>query len=580
MNGLGRKKILTNLRSQLELERSSFISQYRDLSDYILPRRARFTVTDVNKGDRRNTKINDATATLAMRTLRSGMLSGVTSPARPWFRLTTPDPSLAEFGRVKEWLFQVQNIMSNSFLKSNLYNTLPLVYGDMGTFGTAPFSCEEVFSKSVLHTQSYPVGSYMIAVDEYGKVNTFVRDYQMTVGNLVTKYGKKNGKGEVDWSNISMLVKNQYENGNYNTWIEITLVIMPNDLYDPNGLESKFKKFKSVVFERGFSGTGRMTAYPVDGADDMKLLSEKGYDNFPILCGRWEYNAEDAYGTNCPGMEVLGDVKALQLGEKRTFEAIDKMIKPPMVAPASMRNQSSSLLPGDVTYVSDREGGQGFRPAFEMNFQIDKMEGKQEQTRRRIQRGCFEDLFLMIANDDRNGITAEEIRAKKEERLLALGPVLEQLNQDVLDPVIDLSFDFHRRQGKLPPPPPELSGVDLKVEYISVLAQAQKLITIGSVERFTGFASNLIAVRPEVQDKVDFDQLIDVYADITSVVPSIVRTDEKTAEIRAQRQQAVQQQQQAEQAVQQSQAVKNLSQSDTEGQNALTELINKAKAGG
>jgi hypothetical protein len=70
------------LRAQMESERSSFISHWRDLSDFILSRRARFFVSDVNKGDRRNLKIIDNTCTLASRTLRSGMMAGVTSPAR------------------------------------------------------------------------------------------------------------------------------------------------------------------------------------------------------------------------------------------------------------------------------------------------------------------------------------------------------------------------------------------------------------------------------------------------------------------------------------------------------------------
>jgi len=99
-----KRQELEILRSQLFNERASFTPHWRDLSDFVQPRRSRFYTSDVNKGDRRNQKIIDSTATMALRTLRSGMMSGVTSPARPWFRLTTPDPDLAEFGSVKMWL--------------------------------------------------------------------------------------------------------------------------------------------------------------------------------------------------------------------------------------------------------------------------------------------------------------------------------------------------------------------------------------------------------------------------------------------------------------------------------------------
>src|SRR4051812_14568374 len=115
---------------------STFKPFWQEAADYILPRRQRFLVTDSNKGDRRNQKIVDATATKSLRTLKSGMMSGITSAARPWFRLTTPDPDLAEFKPVKEWLHSVQRRMETVHNRSNIYNSFPILYGDMATFAT------------------------------------------------------------------------------------------------------------------------------------------------------------------------------------------------------------------------------------------------------------------------------------------------------------------------------------------------------------------------------------------------------------------------------------------------------------
>jgi len=393
------------LRSQLELERSSFMPHWRQLSDYILPRRARFNVTDVNKGDRRNSKINDTTGTMSARTLRSGLMGGVTSPARPWFKLTLGDPDLAEFGAVREYLHRCQTIMSNTFLRSNLYNTLPVVYGDLGTFGTAPMSATELFSKDVIHTMSFPVGSYMVAKDFLGRVNTFVRDFQMTVFQLIETFGQDpENPGKVDWSRFSKQVKNMYDRGDYNKWIEVTHVVMPNSEYDPSKLDAKFKKFVGYYYERGQRGGGAQSNY-TESFDQDRFLEEKGFDIFPILCPRWEVTGEDVYGTDCPGMTALSDIKSLQLGEQRSYQAIDKMVNPPMMAPTSMQNQTVSFLPGDVTYVMDRELNNGIRPIYQLNFDINALEMKQNQTRQRIQRAYFEDLFLMLANDDRSGIT-------------------------------------------------------------------------------------------------------------------------------------------------------------------------------
>lgn len=562
------------LRAQLDAERSTFIPHWRDLSDYILPRRARFTITDVNKGDRRNLKIYDNTGTVAARTLRAGMMSGVTSPARPWFRLTTPDPDLAKFGRVKDWLFAVQEIMATSFLKSNLYTTLPVQYGDLGTFATAAMSVEEDFTGDVFNTQSFPVGSYMIAKDAKGRVNTYVRDFRMTVRQLVREFGKMKD-GQPDWSVFSTHVRNQWDNAHYEAWIDVCHVIEPNNDYDPTKMESKNKKFSSCYYERGTS-TG---ANYLQNEDSERYLRESGYEYFPVLVPRWEVTGEDVWGTDCPGMTVLGDIKQLQLGEKRIFEAIEKMIRPPMTGPTSMKNHAASILPGDITYVDAREGVGGFRPAHEVNqFRIDHMETKQEQCRGRIRRGYYEDLFLMLANDERSGITAREINERHEEKLLALGPVLEQLNQDQLDPLIDIAFDIHLRQRLLPPPPEELTGMPLKVEYISVMAQAQKLVGIGGVDRFTGYVGNIAAYDQRVLKKVKTDKLVDIYADMTSIPPNILRTDEEVAALEAQEQQAAAAQQKMEMMGQLSKSARDLAQADLGKDNALNGVLDSARA--
>jgi len=251
-----------------------------------------------------------------------------------------------------------------------------------------------------------------------------------------------------------------------------------------------------------------------------------------------------------------------------------------MQGPMSLKNQKASLLPGDITFLDVREGQGGFKPVHEINFNLQAMEGKQEQVRGRIQRAFFEDLFLMLAQSDRRQITAREIEERHEEKLLALGPVLEQLNQDLLDPLIDIAFEIHVKQNLIPPPPEALQGADLKIEYISVMAQAQKLVGIGGVERFAGFVGQMAQANPEVLDKVDTDQMVDVYGDMTSVPPSIIRTDEMVAEMRGQRAQQQQSMQKMEMIKQGAGAAKDLSQTKLDEDSALDALLTSQGQGG
>lgn len=552
------------LRGELENERSSFIGHWRELGEFIFPRRPRFTLSDVNRGDKRSQKIIDSTATMAARTLRSGMMSGVTSPARPWFKLSTPFPELNDSPAVKTWLHTVTQRMAAVFLKSNLYNVLPIAYGDIGVFGTHALVMEEDF-ENVVRFYPFPIGSYCLANDHRGKVGVFTREFRLTVRQVVGRFCKQDGKGKYDLSNLSQGTRQAWETNRRDQWVDVIHVIQPNDDYRPNTAMPKYKKYASCYYEAG--------------GEDGVFLRESGYDFFPVLAPRWEVNGEDAYGTDCPGMVALGDIKQMQLGERRIMQAIDKMVNPPMIADSTLRREKLSILPGEVSYMPMRDGQGGFRPAHEVQARIDILEQKQQQVRLRVQRAFYEDLFLMLAETDRRDITAREIEERHEEKLLALGPVLEQLNQDLLDPLIDNTFNIMVRQNQVPPAPKELQGMDLKVEYISIMAQAQKLVGLAGVDRFARFAMQMASASPSVLEKVDTDQLLEVVGDLTSIPPGIVRSDEDVAAMREAAAKQQMAQQQAAQMQQMAGVAKDLSQAPTTGDNALAAMLDQAKAG-
>ena len=537
---------------ELTLERSSFIKHWQDLSDFILPRQARFTVTDRNRGDRKNSKIIDNTATLATRTLASGMMSGITSPARPWFQLRTPDPKLNEIMAVKEWLDLVRNRMTEVFLKSTLYTTLPITYADLGVFGTHAFAVLED-DEDVIRCYPFPIGSYALGTSHRGNVDTVYREFRMTVRQIVGQFGLEA---------CSISTKNAWERGNREIWVDVVHAVEPNDLYDERKAASKYKRFKSCYYEKGAEGD--------------QMLREAGFDEFPIMAPRWALTGEDIYG-HSPAMDALGDIRALQLEQKRKAQAIDKLVNPPMIAPSSLRNQRASLLAGDVTYVDVAQGGQGFTPAYQINPRINELMLDIQENQGRIRRAFFEDLFLMIANDQRSNITAREIQERHEEKLLMLGPVLERLNDELLDPLIDRTFGIMMRMGLIPPPPKELEGLDLSVEYVSVMAQAMKMTGITGIERLMSFAGNMAQANPQVLDKIDFDQALDEYASMVGVPPSMVKDDAMVATIREGRAKQEAAMQQQAMLAQGAQTAKTMSEVQITDENAVGQMINSLR---
>ncbi|MBL1923622.1 phage tail protein, partial [Klebsiella pneumoniae] len=95
-------------------------------------------------------------------------------------------------------------------------------------------------------------------------------------------------------------------------------------------------------------------------------------------------------------------------------------------------------------------------------------------------------------------------------------------NDEFLDPFVDRTFNIMARRNLFPEPPEELQGTPLKVEYVSILAQAQKSIGISSAERFVGFVGNLAKGNPAALDKLNIDQTIDEYGNMLGVPATIV----------------------------------------------------------
>ncbi|HDS7133366.1 TPA: phage tail protein [Klebsiella aerogenes] len=542
----------------LNNDRSSFEPHWRELSDFINPRGSRFLVTDVNRNDRRNTKTVDPTATLANRTLSSGMMSGITSPARPWFKLATPDPDMMDYGPVKLWLEAVQRRMNEVYNKSNLYQSLPLLYSSLGTYSTGAMAVLED-DEDVIRTMMFPIGSYYLANSARGSVDTCYRKFTMTVRQLVMEFGM---------SNVSTSVKGLWESGSYETWIEVIHAVYPNIDRDTGKLDSKNKRVKSVYFEVG--------------GDNDKLLRESGFDEFPIMAPRWEVNGEDVYGSSCPGMIALGQVKALQLEQKRKSQLIDKATNPPMIGPTSLRSQRVSLLPGDVTYLDVVTGQEGLKPAYQVNPNTADLLADIQDTRQMINSAYFVDLFMMLQNINTRSMPVEAVIEMKEEKLLMLGPVLERLNDECLNPLIDRTFSIMARKNLLPPPPDVLQGMPLKIEYISVMAQAQKSIGLSSLSSTVGFIGQLAQVKPEALDKLDTDQAIDAFAEMSGVSPTVIVPQEQVNQIREERAQQQKQQQAMAMGMAAAQGAKTLSEAQTADPSVLTAISGAvgAPAGG
>lgn len=561
-------KRLKRRLAQMKTDRAAFESTWMDIERLIAPGTARALRSQSPTPASRNiaSQHNDlltGSPTRSLDTLAAGMSSGNTSPARPWFRLTTPEPQMAELAAVKLWLYAVETRMREVFSRSNFYRIMPTMYRDVGAYGTG---CVLAFDddEDLVRFQHLEVGSYWLAQNARGLVDTCYREFVQTVRQLVEEFGLEN---------CSERVRNMFANGQLESWIDVCHAIEPNS-------------------ERLQGAGGRLryrSCYWEKAGGEEKPLATRYFTSNRVLGPRWTVSGDGVYGTGCPGMSALGDVKELNHKILKKAQALDKVVDPPLTGPTSLRGQKVSLLPGKITYVDNAQVGGGLKPIHDWRPDINAISADIEQTRAEIREAFYVNLFLMMQQDTRSGITAREIQERHEEKLLMLGPVVERLNTELLEPSIDLVFDMLvqksepywrgvlRGEPMIPPPPPELEAIELKVEFISVLAQAQKAVGIAAMDNLANFVGALAQMNPGVLDKLDFDQMVDERAEMLGVSPRIVRSDDDVEQVRAAQAEQARQQQAMQQAAAMGQVARDVG--SIRPDSAVAQALNLAGGG-
>lgn len=514
--------------SQLKSRRDKWVDVWRELVRYLAPTAGSFdNEVQGRQGQRIDHKtLIDSRAGYAISILSSGMMSGLTSPSRPWFELTLDIAPEKQSNAVKRWLYVVKQIIEQVFAKSNIYSILHNFYEEIGVFGTAAFLVEENYD-TVIFGRPLTIGEFMLGENELGKIDRFGREFYMTAWQLVRQFGL---------DNVPRHVQDEYRKKNYDALHKVRHLITPNVERDPQNPDNHNMPFISV--------------YWMDGHDGF--LSVSGYNDFPVIAARWEVKrAGDTYGRG-PGWQVLGDVKMLQKMQKAKLVALDKLTNPPVMVSESVQGEVN-LLPGGITRYNATTDP-GIKPVYQVAPDLKDLEYSIEQTHQNISQKFYADMFLMISNVDAGKMTATEVAERTQEKMMMLGPVLERLKNELLDPLIERTFNICLRAGILPPPPEEIQGRDLHVSYISMIAQAQKATSLNSIRQGFEFAAALAQANPDVMDNVDLDGALREGLAAIGTTPKMLRPEEEVENVRAQRAQA---QEQAAQQAQLAQAVQS-----------------------
>lgn len=531
---------------QLKQTRQSYLDKWRAVAKYISPFSGRFD-KDHDTGTRDLNLIKDSEATVDLNILVSGLMSGASSPVRPWFNLQPSDPSLMEDHDVMVWCSQVQQLLLKIFARSNTYNTLHQLYKELALFGVAADIVYDNYDTVIEH-HLLSAGEYCLATDHLGIVNTLYREFEMTTAQAVEVFG---------YDKLSRTIQRAYDDGELsNTYWTFRHAIEPRKDRNAKDMSNKNMPFASYYWEVNTDAKG--------------ILRESGFHEFPAITPRWEVLGNDPYGSS-PCIVVLPDVMQLQAETKRKAQLVDMMARPAMQAPASARHHPVSLKPGALNFTPSTSPEQQIRAITSNIGDLNAITADIENLHERIKDGLFVRQFLMLeqsaGGSDRK--TTAEVYALKEEKMLVLGSVVERNNHETLDKLVTLTLHRLAREGQLPPPPDALgnsTGID--IDYQSLLAQSQKSVDINNVDRMVNAVAAVSQLVPEVLDRIDPDGYVDTYAKRLGVDPEFLCSKETADEKRQERAQAQQQAAQSEQATNAAASINQLAQAQKSGAEA------------
>jgi len=529
-------------------------NSWEDIRRWERPTRGRFNESEVKNGAEQNHQdIVNGKIYILVRTFADGMYAGMTNPAIKWFKLELENEELNENNEVRLWLEKAENLIFKIFSKSNFYETLRSLYEELGLFGVAGALINDDF-ETVIRMRGFTIGEYYFDNDYSGRVNSMAREFVMTVSQVVEEFGLDNASEDT---------KNKWNVKDFDKNVTVRHCIYPRKEYDDSKKDNLNMPFVSVYWE------------PNSNIDDNILL-ESGYKLFPVIAPTWNKTAtSDVYSNNSPGWDCLGDAKMIQVEEKDKAINLALIAQTPMLIDASIDDWD--LNPNGVTRGDLLTGNNPLvRPVEVVQADVAKIDASIKEIEQRMGEHWYTNFFTMFLDNDDPRRTATEIIKRDNEKMVGLASVLTIINNEALSPSIEITFDKILEGELLEEPPEIMQGSKWKISYISMIAQAQKMIGTGNIEQVAGFVGNMLAVFPDVVDNYDSDEAYRIYADKSGISPKITRSKEAVLDIRLKREQAQKQAQQQEQAAQMVEGAKVLSETEIKPNTALTELTGGA----
>jgi hypothetical protein len=521
--GAGLRQEIVDLWGQLDTEYTSgrWLGTHRDIIDFIQPNRGAFWPSETNKGDTNDAQVLNNTAQDGARKLAAAMDTGITSEAREWFTVAVDDPVLADDHAVREYCHAYQRALYALISRIGFYAPNRNVLEDLVGPAIGLMLIEED-RKTVARCTHVPVGQYRVAANSSGEVNTVGRRFLYTATQMVEEFGEERCSQAVRTA-----IANRF---GQTTKFTVLHIIRERVVRQPGKIDARNKPWESVWMELGSGySTAAVGGASPDATGARGVLRVSGYDECPFYCPRWDQIGQNAYGTNSPGWVVLRDTQSLQDLELGGATTLAKIMDPALNVPATLSD--ASILPGARNQLPDNAKVK-IEPTVTIPPEAVKVfEMVVNRYEYRINRGLYGDILFLLSSDQHaQPKTAEEIRGKKEERLLQLGGVFNRVARELRKAIARIAA-IGQRAGLLPLPPQQLlqRGLKLRLEFNNPLITAQRAIGVSAISQTISIGLAAAQAKAGGFDNLDTRKTSNLIADMLGAPPDMLLSEEEMA---------------------------------------------------
>lgn len=482
-------------QSELETLRQREERQWREIAMILRPDDQDFDPRSQKERD--GTEVYDSTPLYALDQWVGGLFGQSTNPAERWAELTIEDKDLAKWGPVKTWLWEqmTQLYQSLSPSVSGFYSSCTPWFSDVGAFGNGVQYDEE--GNQGIVDLALPLGECYWDTDLNGNPNEFHRKL-LRSGRQIKEYFARDG----------------YKSAQCNDDSKYLLIHCV---------------FKNPDFREGMLGNrGKpwLSVYLSPDLPDLQIA--RGYYEFPFHIIGWNPRSGRAYATG-PGHNARADMNTLNESERAAIVSAQFEAEPIWLLDNESTVTAADIAPNALLYGTVNEQGKQLLQMIERKNKGPREAPRQSEQRRTAIREAFHFSLMQLIN--RPQMTATEWVGWNEEKLRLLGPNLVRV-QGALARKIARRFNILHRARQTLPPPRELQGRPIAVEFVSPLAKAQKLATGRAVLQWIGAIGQMAAIDPQAWDIVDVDGAGRLLHEVMTGVPGVILDDEAVAQKR------------------------------------------------